>query len=143
MLYFVRFKMTMIYIIENCHELYFNKKRCIYEYVKCILYKELKSINHYFLSFQGVRASTADFCAKRNPCENGGICISVDRGTDCDCRFVPFEGDFCERRKLKMQWHKFQNCFLWISHPFSSNLWFWKVFVMHKIFFTMSASMIS
>ena len=75
----------------------------IYENVKCILYKELKSINHYFLSFQGVRASTADFCAKRNPCENGGICISVDRGTDCDCRFVPFEGDFCERRKLKMQ----------------------------------------
>ena len=99
MLYFVRFKMTMIYNLENCHELYFDKKRC----VKCILYKELKSINHYFLSFQGVRASTADFCAKRNPCENGGICISVDRGTDCDCRFVPFEGDFCERRKLKMQ----------------------------------------
>ena len=54
-----------------------------------------------FLSFQGVRASTEDFCAQRNPCENGGICISVDRGTVCDCKFVPFEGDFCERRKFK------------------------------------------
>ena len=61
-----------------------------------------------FFSFQGVRASTEDYCAQRNPCENGGICISVDRGTMCDCRFVPFEGDFCERRKLKMQWHKFK-----------------------------------
>ena len=84
-----------------------------------------------FFSFQGVRASTEDYCAQRNPCENGGICISVDRGTMCDCRFVPFEGDFCERRKLKMQWHKFKKAscefhthFLFIIEKSTCLLWY-------------------
>ena len=60
-----------------------------------------KQLTIFIFQFQGVRASTTDFCAQRNPCENNGICISVDRGTMCDCRFVPFHGDFCERRKSK------------------------------------------
>lgn len=46
--------------------------------------------------FQGIRSNETDFCRHRNPCLNGGICLSTDSGAVCECLYVDFIGDFCE-----------------------------------------------
>ncbi|TRY78868.1 hypothetical protein TCAL_10650 [Tigriopus californicus] len=61
----------------------------------------MDGVNHdvFLGSFQGVRASTVDACEHHNPCKHGGICISTDGGPLCECRYIDFEGVFCEQSK--------------------------------------------
>eukprot|EP00095_Tigriopus_kingsejongensis_P012046 maker-scaffold90_size386344-snap-gene-1.15 protein:Tk12046 transcript:maker-scaffold90_size386344-snap-gene-1.15-mRNA-1 annotation:"Neurexin-2-alpha" len=51
------------------------------------------------IAYKGVRASTVDACEHHNPCKHGGICISTDGGPLCDCRYIDFEGIFCQQSK--------------------------------------------
>ncbi|XP_071742719.1 neurexin 1 isoform X2 [Lepeophtheirus salmonis] len=49
------------------------------------------------MAYKGVRASTVDTCHHHNPCHNGGLCISTDGGPVCECKYIDFDGVFCER----------------------------------------------
>lgn len=46
--------------------------------------------------YDGVRNTEADYCARGNPCQNNGLCISTDTGFFCDCQHTGFRGDICE-----------------------------------------------
>ncbi|XP_052272196.1 neurexin-1-like [Dreissena polymorpha] len=37
-----------------------------------------------------------DQCIRNNPCLNGGICVTRDRGMQCDCSATEFTGEFCQ-----------------------------------------------
>lgn len=49
------------------------------------------------LESNGVRTNKKDMCEHQDPCQHGGICISTDLGAICDCRYIDFEGSFCEK----------------------------------------------
>ena len=48
------------------------------------------------IEHDGVRTNNADECQERNMCQNGGICISTDTGSFCDCTRTDFEGPHCQ-----------------------------------------------
>lgn len=52
------------------------------------------------VDFQGIRNSEEDLCDQSNPCENGGMCLSLNNGVHCDCSRTDYEGKFCKRGKL-------------------------------------------
>ncbi|CAM1325516.1 NRXN2 (predicted) [Pycnogonum litorale] len=49
------------------------------------------------IEFKGVRSNKVDLCELQDPCNHGGICISTDSGAICDCRFIDYEGAFCQK----------------------------------------------
>ncbi|XP_023324977.1 neurexin-1 [Eurytemora carolleeae] len=48
------------------------------------------------MAYKDVRLTTLDHCSKMNPCKNSGVCLSSDRGAECECRNIRFKGQFCE-----------------------------------------------
>lgn len=52
-----------------------------------------------FVTYDGVRLSHTDACERHDPCQNGGICISTDKGAYCNCRHVDFEGKHCDKER--------------------------------------------
>ena len=49
---------------------------------------------------RGVRTNVLDRCEEENPCKHGGICISTDSGSICDCSGTEYEGPLCEIGEL-------------------------------------------
>jgi len=41
-----------------------------------------------------------DACYKKNPCKNGGSCVSTDNGPTCDCSKTDASGRHCEKEEL-------------------------------------------
>lgn len=47
------------------------------------------------LDYRGIQAGNND-CLNRNPCRNGGVCLTGDSGLTCDCSSTKFGGRHCE-----------------------------------------------
>ncbi|XP_022254288.1 neurexin-1-like, partial [Limulus polyphemus] len=50
-------------------------------------------------AFVGVRSKEINHCLYHNPCQHGGMCISTDNSSFCDCHNVDYVGNFCEKEK--------------------------------------------
>ncbi|KAH3844647.1 hypothetical protein DPMN_086906 [Dreissena polymorpha] len=52
-----------------------------------------------------------DQCIRNNPCLNGGICVTRDRGMQCDCSATEFTGEFCQIAKNARQEKRWNRIF--------------------------------
>ncbi|GFO35581.1 neurexin [Plakobranchus ocellatus] len=51
------------------------------------------------LSSSGILTKDVDLCVRRNPCLNGGRCLTTDAGRVCDCSSTEYTGDRCDLRE--------------------------------------------
>ena len=61
--------------------------------------------------YRGIQDDGTDQCSdsNTNPCLNGGICLTRDVGVECDCSYIQFEGQFCEKGRFIRLMHKPEN----------------------------------
>lgn len=66
--------------------------------IRNLLYRNCGGAEERFdmIASQGVRTNNRDECEMDNPCHNGGVCISTDTGSICDCTNTDYEGQYCE-----------------------------------------------
>ena len=53
------------------------------------------------IASRGVRQTRGDYCTNDNPCQHGGMCISTDNGSICECAYTGYEGELCEKGTLE------------------------------------------
>ncbi|XP_056022330.1 neurexin-1a-like isoform X4 [Ostrea edulis] len=72
-------------------------------YVRNVLYSNCgeKLIRPEMLDHSGIVGDT-NIC-KQDPCKNGGVCITMETETKCDCSWTEFEGEFCEVETKKSE----------------------------------------
>jgi len=58
-----------------------------------------QAIEQKLIKSKGIRYIDYDFCSEHDTCLHGGTCINTDNGTFCDCKYLDFEGNFCENGK--------------------------------------------
>ncbi len=65
------------------------------------------------LDSQGVRTNTLDLCEQENACQSGGVCISTDTGSLCDCSATDYEGQYCQAGKTHFLYTLYRVCPWW------------------------------